>query len=585
MENFLVSARKYRPDRFDKVVGQQNITNTLKNAIKNNHLAQAFLFSGPRGVGKTTIARLMAKTLNCTNITEDIEPCNECESCQSFNESSSFNVHELDAASNNSVEDIRSLVDQVRIPPQAGNYKVYIIDEVHMLSTSAFNAFLKTLEEPPSYAKFILATTEKHKIIPTILSRCQSYDFQRIPVDHIKAHLTNVAESEQIQAEPEALHMIAQKADGALRDALSIFDQVVNFAGETLTYQHVLENLNILDYDYYFKMSHYFLDGNIQESLLLYEDIIIKGFEGQQFLSGLGTHFRNLLVCRDESTIKLLEVGAEIKKKYLEHASRFSTDMLLQMIEILNKADLNYKNANNKRLQVELALMQICSIASPQKKTEVSTAEEQEPIIQPPDNKNNAESTSATRSNDETESHTQEKVSSGSSKNAYTNNKSEEQEKTTEVKLKKRRKGLTGISLKEDYDDQAKEEEPRADQPKGPVKPIYPDELKQALEEFAGVEPNSSFVNDVKRFKPEIYEDTKVEFILTNKIYENSKHILNLQDFLRKKLDNPYLTISTRVELSNIENDVYTSDEKYKRMKELNSDFEDFKQKLDLDYQ
>ena len=368
MENFIVSARKYRPDRFDKVVGQQNITNTLKNAIHNNHLAQAFLFSGPRGVGKTTVARLMAKTLNCTNITEDTEPCNECDSCKTFNQSSSFNVHELDAASNNSVEDIRSLVDQVRIPPQAGAYKVYIIDEVHMLSTAAFNAFLKTLEEPPPYAKFILATTEKHKIIPTILSRCQSYDFQRIPVDQIRDHLMNVAQAESIKAEQEALQMIAQKADGALRDALSIFDQVVNYAGGQVTYEHVVENLNILDYDYYFRLSDFFQNGDIHNSLLLFEEISIKGFAGQQFLTGLGNHLRNLLVCRDEKTVKLLEVGAEIRKKYLNYAQRFDTAKLLSMIDITNKADLAYRNANNKRLQIELALMQICSLSYTEEK-------------------------------------------------------------------------------------------------------------------------------------------------------------------------------------------------------------------------
>jgi len=318
MENFIVSARKYRPNTFDTVVGQGSITTTLKNAIKNDHLAQAFLFCGPRGVGKTTCARILAKTINCENQSANIEACNECESCTSFNNSASFNIHELDAASNNSVDDIRNLVDQVRIPPQVGKYKVYIIDEVHMLSQAAFNAFLKTLEEPPAYAKFILATTEKHKIIPTILSRCQIYNFQRITIEDIANHLAYVAKNENIQADPDALHIISQKADGALRDALSIFDQLVNFAGDRITYETVIENLNVLDYDYYFKIIDYFLVGDIANSLLLLNDIIELGFYGHHFLMGLGEHLRDLLVCQDSSTVKLLEVGASIKASYLQ---------------------------------------------------------------------------------------------------------------------------------------------------------------------------------------------------------------------------------------------------------------------------
>ncbi len=299
MENFIVSARKYRPITFDTVVGQASITGTLKNAIKNNQLAQAFLFCGPRGVGKTTCARILAKTINCQNITENMEACDKCESCTSFNNSASFNIYELDAASNNSVDDIRSLVDQVRIPPQVGKYKVYIIDEVHMLSAAAFNAFLKTLEEPPPYAKFILATTEKHKIIPTILSRCQIFDFKRILIEDIAKHLAFVAGKENIEADTDALHIIAQKADGALRDALSIFDQLVSFAGNHLTYDDVINNLNVLDYDYYFKITDYFLQNDIPSSLILFNEIIDKGFDGQHFLIGLGEHFRNLLVCKD----------------------------------------------------------------------------------------------------------------------------------------------------------------------------------------------------------------------------------------------------------------------------------------------
>jgi DNA polymerase-3 subunit gamma/tau len=362
MENFIVSARKYRPATFDTVVGQNNITSTLKNAIRNQQLAQAFLFTGPRGVGKTTCARILAKTINCMNLSEDITACDECESCVSFNKNASFNIHELDAASNNSVEDIRNLVDQVRIPPQVGKYKVYIIDEVHMLSQSAFNAFLKTLEEPPAYAKFILATTEKHKIIPTILSRCQIYDFRRITVPDTIDHLKFVAAKENVEADPVALNVIAQKADGAMRDALSIFDQLVSFAGNSLTYDLVRENLNVLDYEYYFKITGYFLAGDISNTLVIFDEILESGFDGQHFIAGLGSHLRDLLVCKDAATIQLMEVGDTIGEYYRKQATDCPMDFLLKGLNIIQKTDFTYKSSNNKRLHIEIALMQLASI-------------------------------------------------------------------------------------------------------------------------------------------------------------------------------------------------------------------------------
>lgn len=364
MENFVVSARKYRPVTFDTVVGQGSITNTLKNAIRNNTLAQAFLFCGPRGVGKTTCARIMAKTINCLNPTETMEACNECESCRAFNNNASFNIYELDAASNNSVEDIRSLVDQVRIPPQIGQYKVYIIDEVHMLSPAAFNAFLKTLEEPPAYAKFILATTEKHKIIPTILSRCQIFDFKRITVDDIAKHLAHVAQSEGVSAEPEALNIIAQKADGALRDALSIFDQMVSFSGKTITYKDVIDNLNVLDYDYYFQIVDHILHGNTSDILLLLNDIISKGFEPQHFVSGMGNHLRSLLVSKDPVTLQLLEVSEQLRQRYMTQAQTCPLPFLVKALEINNQCDIDYRAANNKRLHLEIALLKMCALCS-----------------------------------------------------------------------------------------------------------------------------------------------------------------------------------------------------------------------------
>lgn len=364
MENFIVSARKYRPATFETVVGQHHITGTLKNAIKNNQLAQAFLFCGPRGVGKTTCARILAKTINCTNLTEEQEACSKCDSCISFQTGHSFNFHELDAASNNSVDDIRSLIEQVRIPPQAGKYKIYIIDEVHMLSANAFNAFLKTLEEPPSYAIFILATTEKHKILPTILSRCQIFDFNRIQVDDIAGHLNKIAQRENIAVEADGLHIIAQKADGGLRDALSMFDQIVSYTNKNLTYKSVIDNLNILDYDYYFKLIQHLTSIDVSNTLLLFDEILNNGFDGNHFINGLASHLRNLLVAKDPQTTKLLEVSENIRQKYISQSQQTPVSFILTALNLANQCDLNYKNSKNQRLQVELALIKMCHIPS-----------------------------------------------------------------------------------------------------------------------------------------------------------------------------------------------------------------------------
>jgi DNA polymerase-3 subunit gamma/tau len=364
VDNFIVSARKYRPATFETVVGQQHITNTLKNAIRNNQLAQAFLFCGPRGVGKTTCARILAKTINCENLQPNGEACGTCSTCQSFQNGNSFNVHELDAASNNSVDDIRSLIEQVRIPPQGARYKVYIIDEVHMLSQAAFNAFLKTLEEPPHYAIFILATTEKHKILPTILSRCQIFDFNRIGIDDMTNHLASIAKKEDIKYEVDGLHIIAQKADGGLRDALSMFDQIVSFSDANVTYRSVIDNLNILDYDYYFNITDSLLTESTAKTLLYFDEILTKGFDGAHFISGLSEHFRNLLVTKDTSTLKLLEVSEGIKAKYLQQSQAASVSFLLSAMNIANQCDLNYKLSKNQRLQVELSLLKMCHLLS-----------------------------------------------------------------------------------------------------------------------------------------------------------------------------------------------------------------------------
>ena len=362
MENYIVSARKYRPSTFESVVGQRALTTTLKNAIASGKLAHAYLFCGPRGVGKTTCARIFAKTINCLNPTADGEACNECESCMAFNEQRSYNIHELDAASNNSVEDIRTLIEQVRIPPQIGKYKVYIIDEVHMLSTAAFNAFLKTLEEPPHHALFILATTEKHKILPTILSRCQIYDFNRISIQDTVAHLQYVAQQEGIEAEPEALNVIAQKADGGMRDALSIFDQVTSFTEGHITYQGVIENLNVLDYEYYFKLTDCFLENKAADCMVILNDILQKGFDGNHFITGLASHFRDLLVSKDPITLPLLEVGASIRERYMQQAQRCDTKFLYRAMKLANDCDLNYRNSKNKKLLIELTLIQCAQL-------------------------------------------------------------------------------------------------------------------------------------------------------------------------------------------------------------------------------
>ncbi len=578
MENFVVSARKYRPSTFDMVVGQSSITTTLKNAIKNNQIAQAFLFCGPRGVGKTTCARILAKTINCTNLSPEVEPCNECEACLSFNVSASFNIHELDAASNNKVEDIRALVDQVRIPPQGVRYKVYIIDEVHMLSQAAFNAFLKTLEEPPSYAKFILATTEKHKILPTIISRCQVFDFKRIKVEDIAKQLLYVAKNESIDAEIDALHIIAQKADGSMRDALSIFDQIVSFSGNKITYQTVINNLNILDFDYYFKITDFILDGNVSGSLLLFNDIIENGFDGQYFLSGLAQHYRNLLIAQDPDTAKILETGESLKNKYIEQSSRCNSSFLLKSLEIFSSSDINYKESNNKRLLVELALTRTCAIM---KKDDDLTG-----IVQQSD-KDVSETTLPK---------TQIPVTDTPIKQKKTANV--ETLKTTEPKTKKNiinpenksslvSKMPVTVSIKDEFD----------------KKTSFEDNMQQAqenlLEENFTKEDLQKIWNEYKiQFKetdlnlyttlnsrnPELKDDFVIEFIVDNTIQQKTlNNILNqMHTFLSEKLKNYKIKLEIKVTESNTTVKPFTPDEKYKNFVEKNPSLEKLRDQLDL---
>ena len=405
MEKFIVSARKYRPASFADVVGQPSITTTLKNSILNNHLGHAYLFSGPRGVGKTTCARIFAKTINCFNLTDTGDACEECESCQSFNENRSYSIHELDAASNNSVDDIRTLTEQVRIPPQIGSYSIYIIDEVHMLSQAAFNAFLKTLEEPPAHAIFVLATTEKHKIIPTILSRCQIFDFNRIKVEDAVEYLKQIAEKEQLNYEEDALNVIARKADGAMRDALSIFDQVVSFSGEKITYRDVIQNLNILDYEYFFKLTFFLLEGDIASAMLLFDEILSKGFDARNFINGYAAHLRDLMVCKNPETVQLMEVGAGIREKYLAQSKEVALPFLYSGLEICNQADVEFRSSRNQRLTIELALLRLANLSEVSKKKAVTepaveTRESPETVTEPAVKTNDTPKTGTERSDE-----------------------------------------------------------------------------------------------------------------------------------------------------------------------------------------
>jgi len=600
MENFVVSARKYRPATFDMVVGQASITNTLKNAIKNNHLAQAFLFCGPRGVGKTTCARIMAKTINCENLTENIEACNKCKSCVSFNESNSFNVHELDAASNNSVEDIRNLVDQVRIPPHIGKYKVYVIDEVHMLSTAAFNAFLKTLEEPPAYAKFILATTEKHKIIPTILSRCQIFDFSRITIDDIARQLEFVAKNENIETEYDALHIIAQKADGAMRDALSIFDQIVSFAGNHVTYKAVVENLNVLDYDYFFAMTDHIVNGDNTEILLLYNSIIEKGFEGSHFIGGYSSHLRNLLMCKDPKTIKLMDVGETIKQKYLEQSARCQSAFLIMALDLSNKCDISYRNSNNKRLHIELTLLQISGLlqntaiqsAQPKASAQLPSADVPKPSPSPkpqasagqPGPSQTHTSNQSPKSQPQSSPTNQSQVVSEPAPGAIT---------PPRPSIIKSGMGLKSISIKDsdpsdDEDDEKKKESlTHPDDENRPEDRFSETDLHDLWEKLKEnyKETSPTIFSALNTHLPLIIDDFTIEIGVDNliqkgQITEQKPQILS---FLRQNLNNYAINFTIGIKEVKKTQKAYLPAEKFQKMIQKNPDIEKLKNDLDLD--
>jgi DNA polymerase-3 subunit gamma/tau len=571
MENFIVSARKYRPATFDTVVGQSAITTTLKNAIKNNILAQAFLFCGPRGVGKTTCARIMAKSINCMNPRPDAEACDQCESCTSFNRSSSFNIHELDAASNNSVDDIRNLVDQVRIPPQVGKYKIYIIDEVHMLSAAAFNAFLKTLEEPPAYAKFILATTEKHKILPTILSRCQIFDFKRITIEDITKHLLFVAQKEAVTADEEALNILAQKSDGALRDALSLFDQMVSFSGNTITYKNVIENLNVLDYDYYFKLTDQLLQGDSSSVLLTLNEIIDNGFDGQHLITGFGNHLRSLLVSKDASTLKLMETGENLRNRYSVQAQQWPPQLLLKALEINNQCDLSYRTSNNKRLHLEISLLQIAalsnhqpSIAAEAPKVQFQHAASQ---TQAPKPLNPVQPTTAPPANYATPQ-AQPLVS-------------EPRPMTVEDPSKFRPSRTISIS------EAGKVPVPKIPQTEIDLSTAFDEEgLKKKWIEF--IELNKvelpSFTNAISRYDPLLSPNFEISFKTDNALVVSDKQNINLLlDFLKTGLQNTRIKLTPVLMEKPKELDAYTDKEKFEKIATSRPSIRTFKEQLGLE--
>jgi DNA polymerase III subunit gamma/tau len=589
MENFIVSARKYRPATFDTVVGQSSITSTLKNAIKNKHLAQAFLFCGPRGVGKTTCARILAKTINCQNKTENIEACDTCESCISFKTSNSLNIFELDAASNNSVEDIRNLVEQVRFSPQLGTHKIYIIDEVHMLSNQAFNAFLKTLEEPPAHAIFILATTEKHKIIPTILSRCQIFDFNRIKIDDIVSHLQGIAAKENVQANPDALHIIAQKADGALRDSLSMFDQIVTFTGGDISYEAVIENLNVLDYDYYFKVTDFILKGNISDCFLLFNEILKKGFDGHNFLTGLASHFRNLLVCKDVATIELLETGENIKEKYKQQSQQCPSPFLLQALNVSNKFDTQYKGSKNQRLLIELMLLNLCNILYAQPVVQASPASQPEKKNEPAYQPAMKQAAPVVKAEPVIEIALPKSLQAPE---AY--NKTDEPIPAPIVKedVKPIRKISSPILSINELINPIKTTENISEEKIhsniGGNNSFSNEQLLNLWKSYAEKmkeQGKMHFYSTLIAHKPELKENFQINFTIDNISQEEDLKLeqTDLLSFLKKELNNNSISINVVLNQDEKKRKFFTSQEKYSRMAEKNHLIVRFKQELDLD--
>lgn len=571
MDNFIVSARKYRPATFETVVGQHSITSTLQNAIRNNTLAQAFLFCGPRGVGKTTCARIMAKTINCMHPTDDMEACNECESCVSFNNSNSFNIYELDAASNNSVEDIRNLTEQIRIPPQVGKYKIYIIDEVHMLSSAAFNAFLKTLEEPPAYAKFIFATTEKHKIPATILSRCQIFDFKRITVADIVEHLKKIAEKEGVTAEEEALEVIAEKADGALRDSLSIFDQMISFSGKNLTYQNVIENLNVLDSNYYFTTVDYFINADCNGVLRMIDDIANKGFDIQHFLQGLASHIRKVLLAQDTATADILECSTQQKLRFTEQAQHVNPDFMLQALTLLDQYDNSYRTSSNKRLHVEICLLRLCKM-NPQ----LQTTSPIQPAIQPITPKPQPQPQSQPQPQPQPQPQSQSQSQS----------QPQPQSQPSEVISQKpterlHRSATMSVSDMVKKDDKPVEEVKLENR-------FTEAQLQAAWKLFVETDNNVSraFIAGISAHQPTLVEPFEINIEVDNGlVMQNVEDMEKLRNYLRKSLNNNIFTIVDHISEHPAELKPYTDKDCFEEMAKKNPSINVIKDELKLGFE
>lgn len=585
MDNYIVSARKYRPANFESVVGQEALTTTLKRSIEKGKLAHAYLFCGPRGVGKTSCARIFAKTINCLSPNEKGEACDHCESCVAFNEQRSYNIQELDAASNNKVDDIHSLMEKVRIPPIVGRYKVFIIDEVHMLSLAAFNAFLKTLEEPPAHAIFILATTEKHKVIPTILSRCQIYDFSRISIADTVKHLLHVAEAEEISVEKEGLNIIAQKAEGSMRDALSIFDQVVSFTEGKVTYKAVIENLNVLDYDYYFKLTDLLLAGKVRESLLVLNEILLNGFDGQRVINGLASHFRDLLVAKDKQTLSLLEVGENIKIKYQETAKLCNDQFLFQAIEKANQCDFNYRQSQNKRLLLELTLIQICQLTrsteniSTEKKNEIKKIETKEikkttsPSPQPkkeplPSNTKAIKETKVVKTTPKVPQKTLPKVNFSLSKRPHHHSLTALRQQQNEAKKEE----TTSTSTQ-----QEQKKENASDFTQQQLETVWKAFEKTLQKE---IHLKKTMLNTTPVLKPGF----KIEVPVYNPGQENeiNGRSLDLINYIRKQLKNDHITLYTQIIEREKVRKVYTEIEKYEHLKKINPLIGKLREELNL---
>ena len=590
MENYIVSARKYRPSTFRSVVGQRALTTTLKHAIEQNKLAHAYLFCGPRGVGKTSCARIFAKTINCLHPTAEGEACNECESCRAFNEQRSYNIHELDAASNNSVDDIRTLIDQVRIPPPIGKYKVFIIDEVHMLTTAAFNAFLKTLEEPPHHALFILATTEKHKVLPTILSRCQIYDFNRISIADIVEHLTYVASCEGVETEPEALNVIAQKADGGMRDALSIFDQVVSFTNGHITYQAVIDNLNVLDYEYYFRLTEAILGGNVRAALLILNEILSKGFDGQNFITGLASHFRDLLVCRDEATLVLFEVGASIRERYKAMAKQCADQLLFRAIELANSCDLNYKVSRNKRLLLELTLIQLCQLTQVEESKKKALIEPLAPTASAPATAPLPSTVSAQPTTPRPVTTTVPPTVQPPSQAVppTTSSRPVVTPTPTAAPSEKRISRPMGLSLREMREGPSKpamQSAPTATVRENLDTPFTEESLRTAWTQFAqSIEKEVHLKHTMLNCKPKLLDPHLFEVVVHNPAQQDEllQKTLSILSFIRKQLRNSHVQLRVRIEEGNKKQIAVTSAEKFALLLKINPALGKLKEEFDL---